>query len=76
MCMRMRIYIHGNVMHAYKLAYIYMYVHMYVCTYISRALVWWSYSTDCTWFPLLRTYVHTVCNSSSMYVIVIVTVCM
>ena len=29
MCMRMCIYIHGNVMHAFKLAYVYMYVRMY-----------------------------------------------
>ena len=64
-------------MHAYKLAYVYMYVRMYVRTYIYQEHLYGSHTVlTVRGVPLLRTYVHTVCNSSSMYIILIVTVCM
>ena len=58
-------------MHAYKLAYVYMYVRIY------QEHLYGSHTVlTVRGVPLLCTYVHTAYNSSSMYIILIVTMCM
>ena len=52
-------------------------LRMYTCTYIYQEHLYGSHTVlTVRGVPLIRTYVHTVCNSSSMYIILIVTVCM
>ena len=52
-------------------------LRMYTCTYIYQEHLYGSHTVlTVRGVPLIRTYVHTVCNSSSINIILIVTVCM